>query len=79
MKKLRVSIDGVGSCNIDSILDIEPRSEFVIKSLAGLQLMCINVQKDDKYKEFVDILGDAVDRISEVYEGENERTEFGIS
>ena len=77
MKKLRVTIDGVGECIINSNINIKPRSEFVIKALAGLQLMCINSQSDPQYNEFINILGDAVDRISTVYEDENESNDIG--
>ena len=76
MKRLRVSIDGVGECIINSTSEIKPTSEFAIKALAGLQLMCVNIQNDTKYNEFLSILGDAVDRISGVYEVEDESTDF---
>lgn len=82
MKNIIVSKDGVGECCITSTSEISPANEFLIKSMASIQLVCLarNSDTDPKLKELIQILNTSMDRIHNLYhesvEGSDEPNPF---
>jgi len=68
MKQLKVK-DKVATCTVESSKEIPPESEYLIKALCGLQLLCVNkTSKDDpRLKDVINIVHSSVQQISELY------------
>jgi hypothetical protein len=72
MRQLRIAKQGLGEITINVEGVLEPSNEFALKALAGLQLQCMHSAKNNsKYRETLEILEIAIDRIGELYGGKN--------
>ncbi len=68
MKQIKVS-DQNGVCLIKSNEELTITNEFLIKSMAMIQLLCVgrNNENDPKLKELVEILDNSMTQINELY------------
>ena len=69
MKNISISDPTIGECNIVSKTNIPIINQFIIKSLAGIQLLCLskNDTKDPNLNEMINILTDSIDKIHKLY------------
>ena len=69
MNQIRVSEKGVGECIIKCKDKISPANEFIIKSMACIQMLCIsrNNLNDPKLKDLINILDNSMHQINELY------------
>jgi hypothetical protein len=78
MKQVKLSEKGIGECIINSNEDLEAKSEFIIKSMAAIQMLCIskNKSEDPKLKEVIKILDDSMKKIHLLYSGDNDESDL---
>lgn len=77
--RIRIADKRSGECLITANKDLDKGSEYVIKSLCMLQLMCMNIDPtDQKFIEFIKILRDSIKKFEALYnpEGNNEPDPF---
>jgi hypothetical protein len=76
LKNIKIS-DGVGTCEISCANNITETNEFIIKGLAGIQLLCLNRndEKDPKVKELIEILTHSMSQITDLYSEVNNESD----
>lgn len=67
MNKIKVEDIAIGSISINSINNIEPIQEFLVKGLASLQLLCLTTNDKYKLNEIIDILIKCNNDIKKIY------------
>ena len=69
MKHIKVSKKNIGECIINSEKDLNEANEFIIKSMAAIQMLCMgrNSTNDPKLKNLIEILDDSMQKIDELY------------
>jgi len=67
MKNLRVANKHLGEVIINSHLDLEKPEEYAIKSLAMLQMVCINPNEKQRFPEFLSIIDEAITKANALY------------
>lgn len=72
-KSIVVSDKNVGTCTISPVKEQEPANKYVIKALAGLQIICMGrtVKNDPRLSKVIEILNNAVEEIDIVFKGDN--------
>jgi len=75
MKNIVVEKPGVGMCTIKSDKELSNSKEYAIKSLAAIQILCMNPNQDDKYPEMINILKKSMDDIYLLYSSKKEKTD----
>jgi hypothetical protein len=66
--KIRVKDDSLGECIVNSFVDIDKNSEYLIKSLSAFILLCMNSTEDpNKHKELAAILKEAADKANDLF------------
>ena len=73
MKNIQVK-DKNASVEVTSKKEIPVESEYLIKALAGIQIMCVDkTSKDDpRLRQVIDIVQQAIEHISDVFEKSEE-------
>ncbi len=68
MKHVEVK-DKIATCSVSSSKDIPPESEYLIKALCGIQLMCVDKtsKNDEKLKEVINIVQSSIQQITDLY------------
>lgn len=75
--EIKISDKNLGECVITPFKKIGKDEEYIIKSLAVLQILTMNSEEDkEKFKEFVSILKETSQRIEDLYSEEIEANEF---
>jgi len=67
--KIRIADKSIGEVLLDVYNDIGKSEEYTLKSLAMLQMMCMNNEDPAKFSEFIKIIKEAVDKASVLYQG----------
>jgi len=71
---IKVNDNNLGSCTIETINNIEKTNEYIIKSLACLQIMFMSEDPDQTRKnELINILNDAIHKCDKLFREENEQ------
>jgi len=75
MKRVEVK-DKIATCSVNSSKEIPPESEYLIKALCCLQLMCVDkTTKDDtRLKEVINIVQSSIQQITNLYKDEEDTT-----
>lgn len=70
--RIRIADKNLGEVIINVYTDIGKSEEYTIKSLAILQMMCMNKEDSpEKFSEFIKIIKDAVNKANSLYRGIN--------
>jgi len=67
--KIRVADKSIGEIQLDIYTEIGKSEEYTLKSLAMLQMMCMNNEDPSKFSEFIKIIKEAVDKAQQLYQG----------
>ena len=66
--KIRVKEPSIGECLVTSFNDIDKDTQYLIKALSGLQIICMNANEDpDKHKELISILKEAAEKANKLF------------
>lgn len=77
MKYVQVK-DSKGTCTIQSRKNISTESEFLIKALCGLQIMCIDKTsaEDPRLHSVIEIISDSMKQITALYSDNNDTSDI---
>lgn len=66
--KINVRDNKLGKCEIETYSDIGKAEEYTIKSLAMLQIACMDKTNTKKLKELVSILSEAIEKADQLFD-----------
>ena len=67
MKEITISEKNNGEIIIRAKEELPPVNEFIIKSLAAIQMLCLKPNLDPKFKELINILDKSMEDIHSLY------------
>jgi hypothetical protein len=67
MNQWKVTNKEIGEITINAYKKINKAEEYAVKSLAMLQIVCMNPEDKDKFTQFLEIIDEATTKANELY------------